>query len=324
MEDLVNEKNPPLEDRPVDRDPSLPTREFARGPDGKTIDIDPDTFDPASIDAEPQRTGPTGPRTPAGKAVSSLNRLDHGCCSKIAILPDEDPAEFEFIRNSWFERYPPDEDFAWLIDETVLAYWHYKRASKRLYEIECELPRNANRWTDENHKRFSNFSRYKTTDERRLTRFYKELEAYDNKVLRRNDAKDRLWVAVAKINAEWIRRKEEKMLDEMKIGQLVQVDIVDGKCVTNYYPTNKQLIEKASLLPKLPVLVTRWIQFTKEIPPEYAWTNPLEIQKDFGGEAVQRMAYDRWLQKIEEEKATGTGHIGPFIDFPKPDHPKRN
>ncbi len=312
MEDFVNEKNPPSGGNPADR-----TREFALDADGKTIDIDPDTFDPASIDAEPQRTGPTGPRTPAGKAISSLNGLDHGCCSKIAILPDEDPAEFEFIRNSWIERYEPDEDFAWLVDETVLAFWHYKRASKRLYDLESNLPTDSNRWNDDHHKRFSNFSRYKTTEERRFNRFHKQLEAYDDKIIRLGSALDRARNALHKMNAEWISRKQEKMAEKLKTDQLVKVDVIDGKCVTNYYPTNEVLIKRVALLPKPPLLITRWIDFTKGVPPEYAWTDPNPVQEVWGDMAIQKMCYSQWLLKIEEEKATGTGHIGPFIDLPK-------
>jgi hypothetical protein len=38
----------------------------------------------------------TGPRSPAGKAASSRNRLDHGLCAETNFLPSEDPAEFVF------------------------------------------------------------------------------------------------------------------------------------------------------------------------------------------------------------------------------------
>ncbi len=42
---------------------------------------------------EKNPNGCTGPTTPEGKEASSKNALKHGCCSKILILPDEDPAE---------------------------------------------------------------------------------------------------------------------------------------------------------------------------------------------------------------------------------------
>ncbi len=305
MEDLVNEKNPP------------PKRDLVVDPDGNLVEIDSETFDPALIDAEPHRTGPTGPRTPEGKAISSLNRLDHGCCSDIAILPDEDPAEFEFIRKSWFERYDSDNDFAWLIEETVLAFWHYKRASKRLFEIEYRLPGDAICWTEDHHKRFSNFSRYKTTEERRFNRFYTQLEAYDDKIFRRDQAKDRAMDVVDEMNARWISRQEEKMAENLKIDQFIEVDIVDGKCVTSCYPTNEELIKKVALLPRPPIRLARWIQFPKGVPPEYAWVHPAQMQKSHGGISIQKMWYDHWLIKIKDEEATGTGHIGPFIHYPK-------
>ncbi len=43
----------------------------------------------------PPRTGPTGPRTPEGKAKSSKNSYKHGLRSEKNVLPDEDPAAFE-------------------------------------------------------------------------------------------------------------------------------------------------------------------------------------------------------------------------------------
>ncbi len=77
-----------------------------------------------------------GPRTPAGKATSSQNAIKHGCCSQKTILRDEDPAEFEFVVQGWFDHYRPE-------DQLARAHWFLKRASKRLEEIEYELPSNA-------------------------------------------------------------------------------------------------------------------------------------------------------------------------------------
>ena len=45
-----------------------------------------------------------GPKTAEGKAVSRFNALQHGLTAKVAVLADEDPAEFESLRASWMER----------------------------------------------------------------------------------------------------------------------------------------------------------------------------------------------------------------------------
>ena len=43
----------------------------------------------------------TGPRTEAGKRRSAMNAIKHGMTARIAMLPGEDPAEFEELRRSW-------------------------------------------------------------------------------------------------------------------------------------------------------------------------------------------------------------------------------
>src|SRR5690348_2042176 len=79
---------------------------------------------------ETPRRRSTGPKTPHGKARSSMNRLTHGCRSEKTVLPDEDPTEFEFTVQAWFDHYQPSEDdelAGMLVYETALAHWHCKR-----------------------------------------------------------------------------------------------------------------------------------------------------------------------------------------------------
>jgi hypothetical protein len=54
------------------------------------------------------RTGPTGPRTPAGKAKSSENSFKHGCRSAKTVLRHENPAAFEATVQGWLTHYQPD------------------------------------------------------------------------------------------------------------------------------------------------------------------------------------------------------------------------
>ena len=66
----------------------------------------------------------TGPRTPAGKAVSSQNARKHDLCSKTLRLSPEESVEY----NSLCERYrrdlqPTDEVEQTLVDEICFNYW---------------------------------------------------------------------------------------------------------------------------------------------------------------------------------------------------------
>src|SRR4051794_18679112 len=45
----------------------------------------------------------TGPRTQRGKEVSRLNGMTHGACSKIAVLPGEDPEARTRRLEAWLD-----------------------------------------------------------------------------------------------------------------------------------------------------------------------------------------------------------------------------
>ncbi len=64
-----------------------------------------------------------------------------------------------------------------LVEDLARAHWFLKRASKRLEEIEYELPSNAYHWTNSHQQLFANFSRYKTAAERSFLRYVKEIES---------------------------------------------------------------------------------------------------------------------------------------------------
>ena len=51
----------------------------------------------------------TGPKTDAGKAKSSRNALKHGLTAEAAVLPNENPADFEAHVNHWLDS-DPDAD----------------------------------------------------------------------------------------------------------------------------------------------------------------------------------------------------------------------
>jgi len=70
----------------------------------------------------------TGPRTPEGRAASSANSLQHGMYAKSTILPGEDPAEYEALRDEHYLQFAPaDPDERDLLDLMVKYKWQLRR-----------------------------------------------------------------------------------------------------------------------------------------------------------------------------------------------------
>lgn len=79
----------------------------------------------------------TGPRTAEGKDRASRNRLCHGFFSRHLLLPGEDPAELEELRQELREDLRPHGRVEELLVERLLAA-HWKLA--RLQQAEKEEP----------------------------------------------------------------------------------------------------------------------------------------------------------------------------------------
>ena len=252
------------------------------------------------------------------EANSSMNRLTHGCRSTKTVLPSEDPAEYEFVLQCWLELYDPQTpEVATLVDETAHAHWFLKRCAKRLAETEWALPADATAWTPEHHKQFQNFSRYKTTAERAFLRFYKELEGCQHRSERAALTKQQALAKATALELKWLEKHQKGNAAKTRMVQVVEVEVLDGKTYTSYYPTNQELIEDAARHRIDPVSISRLIVFPDGIvPAEYAWATTTHCQHNLCPKATQKMLWSRWLEVIEREKASGTGHIGPL--FPRP------
>ena len=71
----------------------------------------------------------TGPKTEAGKAKSSKNRLSHGFNSQDPILPDEDPAQFDALLEALVDEYHPATFTEQaLVEKMALYQWFSLRA----------------------------------------------------------------------------------------------------------------------------------------------------------------------------------------------------
>jgi hypothetical protein len=77
----------------------------------------------------------TGPRTDAGKARSSQNALKHGLCSQRAVIPGEDPAEWDTFREEIVRGNAPCTFLERELAERVaLHMWRQRRVA--LYEAD--------------------------------------------------------------------------------------------------------------------------------------------------------------------------------------------
>jgi hypothetical protein len=256
----------------------------------------------------------TGPTSPEGKARSSLNRLTHGCRSEQIIINGEDPAEFEFVMNHWFNAYEPQDPVAQsLLEEVGKAQWMLKRNEKWLHQIQRRLPVDAWTWTDEHHKLLANATRYKTTAERSFYRAFNNLEAYYKRQADKAAQAQKARAQMAKTQMQWLKNKAAASAKELRRVQMVEVTANSrGECVTTCAPTNDQLIALASQSDDPPEFLTRFVFFTVGVPPAYDWLNPNHIQVNEYVIGVQQFTWAGWLRQIEVETNSGTGHLEPY------------
>jgi hypothetical protein len=87
---------------------------------------------PAQILANRENsTHSTGPVTLAGKAIASVNSRKHGLTSKQIVLPGEDAAEYDALRESIIEQYrPANETERTLVEEVAAGSWRLARARR--------------------------------------------------------------------------------------------------------------------------------------------------------------------------------------------------
>jgi len=295
---------------------------------------------------QPQYRHATGPTSPEGKAVSSQNATKHGCCSNKLILPDEDEQEWKDLKQGWLDTYEPQTHAGLtLVCEVAVAQWLLLRARRRYNEAEQRVyaeQRDPLEWTAEQQKTIERFTRYRTTQERAFNRALSNVEG-----LRRSRSLESARLRIAEHRAEQLELKRHKTDEQTRarekeaeqaarlpetrsertfqgqnapkkqrkiatLEQWAQVTVEDGKTTTKLFPSNEKLIEQGKSMDPPPELVYRRFEFVGSVPPEYHWTcksNPERFAR--GGAGVQRMTVDTWLEVIEREAATGTGHIGP-------------
>jgi hypothetical protein len=98
-----------------------------------------------------------GPRTPEGKAISSLNNLKHGLTGSFRILDNERQEEFDLLLTTMIEDNQPETSFEFLLIEKMAAHIWLSRRAQRLQD--CAL-------TEDDLPRLGVYLRYQTTNDR--------------------------------------------------------------------------------------------------------------------------------------------------------------
>ena len=91
---------------------------------------------PAAPESEPVPSVATGPRTEAGKAISSQNAREHGLCSRTLRLSPEESIDYNELRECYArDLQPADGVEQTLVDEICFNYWRLQQAREAELEI---------------------------------------------------------------------------------------------------------------------------------------------------------------------------------------------
>lgn len=255
------------------------------------------------------------------------------------LIPGEKEEELHALRDGWLADYdPPTETALTLVLETVKEYWFQLRNERYYNKTLYSLPEDLTQWSEPQHKAVERAHRYLTAAHRRFHRAFQDLEHYykihgyqkpksgtGSQFSERNAPESkptpipeiRCLSPVApsqtppKQNFFTGRDAPKNRRKIPLLDQWVEISSDEnGNTVTQLYPSNEELIEEGHRMDPPPELVYRRLHFYGGIPPEYFWATSSPELRDSGGMATQRMTVDTWLETIEREKQSGTGHVG--------------
>ena len=89
----------------------------------------------------------TGPRTPSGKAIASMNAVKHGLCSSKPLITGEDEAEFVQFTADWVDELKPLGPRERLCaEQAIVTAWQLRRVpSVRAGLFEAQIRRDSQR-----------------------------------------------------------------------------------------------------------------------------------------------------------------------------------
>lgn len=140
--------------------------------------------------------GSTGPTSPQGKAISSRNAIKHGLCSQQLILPNENAAEFEEIKEKWLSDCLFDEPLLInLAEQVAVAEWFHRRALREYNHVRQhldDLQPDFVFWTPDEIKLHDRYQRYLTTRERAFNRAAANYLKFYNECRRAHESTNKL------------------------------------------------------------------------------------------------------------------------------------
>ena len=186
----------------------------------------PPTSEPLNLPIVEDYKG--GPRTDAGKQISSQNAVKHGGCSvSILINPNESLDDFLALEKRWFQTYNPatvgETD---LIKAAARAEWFYLRAERNYADYDNEIAhiyKTPALWEEYVHKAYARFLRYRTANLNILNKSRKAIEDFRKnrqqetaKTQAMDHAKEKLEIARNKF--EIYQENHDVPLDQMLEG----------------------------------------------------------------------------------------------------------
>jgi adenylate kinase family enzyme len=156
-----------------------------------------------------------GPRTDAGKEVSSRNAIKHGCCSNDTLIiaaADETIEQFQSLEATWFQAYSPKNELeTHLLNQVIQADWFLQRANRTLAKIEADIF-NLNtmpvNWNDRDHHAIQRFTRYQITRRNEFMKAKKALD--DHRKLHATEQRNEQKQEIAKQRFEVYREKNKR------------------------------------------------------------------------------------------------------------------
>ena len=114
----------------------------------------------------------SGPKTPEGKTISSLNRLRHGLTGGFALLEGEDPAEYNQLHLNFQDEHKPTSFSEEVLVERMAQHHWLRLRSLELQRLTLEDP---DRSMKDRERSLALYLRYQTTNERAFSKCLSDL-----------------------------------------------------------------------------------------------------------------------------------------------------